>query len=170
MFLDLNTASIEDVVGRLRVFEERGKPKEITDDMGRFLLCEEEWEAHRQIRREQEISGGGGSSSSRGKDRGRRRGRGGSGPSSHDGQSSRNAGGAYAGTGRPPPGTLCNSCGKKGHWARDCKGKKKKVATHVAQAEEEEDRALMFISVESEVAASYSPPPPPPLCAVDPPP
>jgi hypothetical protein len=39
----------------------------------------------------------------------------------------------------------------------------------VAQAEEEEDRALMFISVESEVAAPYSPAPPPLLCAIKPP-
>jgi hypothetical protein len=175
MFLDLNTASIEDVVGRLRVFEERGKPKEITDGMGRLLLCEEEWEARRQIRREQEISGGGGSSSSRGKDqgRGRGRGRGGAGPSSRDGQSSRSVGGAYAGAGRPPPGTLCNSCGKKGHWARDCKGKKKKATAHVVQAEEEEDRALMFVSVETEEVASRATLPYPSallplLCAVEP--
>jgi hypothetical protein len=176
MFLDLNTASIEDVVGRLRVFEERGKPKEVTDGMGLLLLCEEDWEARRQARHEQESSGGGGSLSSRGKDRGRGRGRGGAGSSSRDGQFGKNAGAGNAGGGRPPPGTLCNSCGKKGHWARDCKGKRKKAAAHVAQAEEEEDRALMLISVESVVTAPHAPllhssaPPPPPLCAVEPPP
>ena len=126
MFLDLNTASIEDVVGRLRVFEERGKPKEVTDGMGRLLLCEEDWEARRQARREQESSGGGGSLSSRGKDRGRGRGRGGAGSSSRDGQFGKNAGAGNAGGSKPPRGTLCNSCGKKGHWARDCKGKRKK--------------------------------------------
>jgi hypothetical protein len=169
MFLDLIMASIEDVVGWLRVFEERGKPKEITDGMGSLLLCEEDWEARRQIRREQESSGGDGSSSSHGKDQGRRRGRGGTGSSSRDGQFGRNAGG-----GRSPPRTLCNSCGKKGHWARDYKGKKKKAAAHVAQAEEEEDRALMFISVESEVTAPHAPllhssAPSPSLCAVNPP-
>jgi hypothetical protein len=52
MFLDLNTDLIEDVVGRLRVFEECGKTKEITNGMGQLLLYEEEWEAHHQIHRE----------------------------------------------------------------------------------------------------------------------
>ena len=46
----------------------------------------------------------------------------------------------------------------------------------MAQAEEEEDRALMLIFVESVVTAPHAPllhssaPPPPPLCAVEPPP
>jgi hypothetical protein len=54
MFLDLNKVSIEEVIGRLRVFEERGRPKEITDSMGRLMLYEEDWEARRKARREQD--------------------------------------------------------------------------------------------------------------------
>jgi hypothetical protein len=42
MFVDLNQATIEDVIGRLRVFEERAKPAQITDAMGRLMLCEED--------------------------------------------------------------------------------------------------------------------------------
>jgi hypothetical protein len=42
MFLDLNKTSIEEVVGRLRVFEEHSKPKEVTNAMGRLMLCEED--------------------------------------------------------------------------------------------------------------------------------
>ena len=42
MFLDLNKVTIEEVVGRLRVFEERAKPKEVTNAMGRLMLCEED--------------------------------------------------------------------------------------------------------------------------------
>ncbi|XP_066395796.1 uncharacterized protein [Miscanthus floridulus] len=42
MFLDLNEVTIEEVIGRLCVFEERAKPKEITDAMGRLMLCEED--------------------------------------------------------------------------------------------------------------------------------
>jgi len=38
MFLDLNKVTIEEVIGRLRVFEERANPKEITDAMGRLML------------------------------------------------------------------------------------------------------------------------------------
>jgi hypothetical protein len=52
MFVDLNKATIEDVIGRLRVFEERAKPAQITDAMGRLMLCEEDWEARRKERRE----------------------------------------------------------------------------------------------------------------------
>ena len=64
MFLDLNEVTIEEVIGRLRVFEERAKPKEITDAMGPLMLCEEDWEARRKARREQESSGGSTGSSS----------------------------------------------------------------------------------------------------------
>jgi len=52
MFLDLNKVTIEEVVGRLRVFEECTKPKQVTDTMGRLMLCEEDWEAYRKARRE----------------------------------------------------------------------------------------------------------------------
>ena len=175
MFLDLNTVSIEDVIGRLRVFEERGKPKEITDGMGRLLLCEEDWEARRKTRREQESSGGGSGSNSRGKPRGRGRGRGGSGSGQRDGRDGQGAGTGNAGGGKPPRGDRCDSCRKTGHWAKDCRGKKKKATAHVAQVEEEEDRALMYVSVESEVNQSpdfvpHSTPPLPPPRAVNPPP
>ena len=42
MFLDLNNAMVEEVIGRLRVFKERTKPKQITDAMGRLMLYEED--------------------------------------------------------------------------------------------------------------------------------
>ena len=165
MFLDLSNTSIEDVIGRLRVFEERGKPKEITDGMGRLLLCEEDWEARRKSRREQESSGGSGGSNSRGKNHGRGRGRGGQG-ATRDDHDSHGTGAGNPGGGKPPPSTPCKKCGNKGHWARDCRSKKKKAAAHVAHAEEEEERALMYIAAETEVIASpasspLSPPPPP---------
>ena len=86
MFLNLNTVTIVEVIGRLRVFEERAKPKQITDAMGRLMLCEEDWEARRKARRDEENSGGNAGSSSRGKRRGRGCGRGGGGSSSCDGR------------------------------------------------------------------------------------
>ncbi|XP_066323493.1 uncharacterized protein [Miscanthus floridulus] len=48
MFLDLNKVTIEEVVGWLHMFEERTKPKQVTDAMGRLMLCEEDREAHRK--------------------------------------------------------------------------------------------------------------------------
>jgi len=131
MFLDLNNVSLEEVIGRLRVFEERAKPKEVTDAMGRLMLCEEDWEARRKARREQDSSGGSTGSGSRGKRRGRGRGRGGEESSSRDGRNGQNAGTGNAGGGRPPRGNRCDNCGKIGHWAKDCRGKKKGAA-HVA--------------------------------------
>jgi hypothetical protein len=108
MFLDLNKVSIEEVVGRLLVFEERSKPKEVTDAMGRLMLCEEDSEACHKSYREQENSGSGSGSSGRGKRHGRGRGRGGGG---REGQ---NTATRHAG-GKPPPSDRCNSCGKTGH-------------------------------------------------------
>jgi hypothetical protein len=152
MFLDLNKVSIEEVIGRLHVFEERGRPKDITDSMGRLMLCEEDWEARRKARQEQESSDGGSSSGSRGKGRGRGRGRGGDGSTLRDGHFGQISG---HGGGRPPRGTRCDSCGKVGHWAKDCRGKKK-AAAHVAQAEENDrGHALMYIAADQEV---FTPP------------
>jgi hypothetical protein len=146
MFLDLNKVSIEEVVGRLRVFEERSKPKEVTDAMGRLMLCEEDWESRRKSYREQENSWRRSGSGGRDKRRGCGRGRGSSGS---DGQNmaTRHAGGKL------PPGDRCNSCGKTGHWAKDCRGKKKGVA-HVTHAKEDE-HALMYIAAETEVTAPH---------------
>jgi len=147
MFLDLNKVSIEEVIGRLRVFEERSKPAQIMDAMGRLMLCEEDWEARRKERREQESPGGGSSSNTRGKrhDRGR-----GKGSSSRNGRDGKNTAAGNGAGGRPPAGTLCLNCGKGGHWAKDCRGKKN--AAHVAEAQEEE-RALMYVAAETEVTA-----------------
>jgi uncharacterized membrane protein YgcG len=91
MFMDLNKASIVDVVGQLRIFEERDKAPQVTDAMGRLMLCEEDWEACRKARHEQEGSGSGGGSSNRAKRGGRGHGRGGSSSSSRDSQGGESA-------------------------------------------------------------------------------
>jgi hypothetical protein len=148
MFLDLNKVKIEEVIGRLRVFEERANPAQIMDAMGRLMLCEEDWETRRKEHREQENSGGGSSSSNRGKrqDHARRRG-----STSRNGRDGKNMAAGNDGGGKPPPGTLCHNCGKGGHWAKECHGKKKNV-THVGEAQEEE-WALMYVVAETEVIA-----------------
>jgi hypothetical protein len=151
MFMDLNKTTIKDVIGRLRVFEERDKPPHIIDAMGHLMLCEGDWESHRKARGEQEGSGGSTGSSSRGKHRGRGRGCGGDGSSSWDGCDGQSVATGNASGGRPPRGTRYNNCGKKGHWAKDCRGKKKGAA-HVAQAEEDE-HALMYVIAETAVTA-----------------
>jgi len=115
MFLNLNTVTVEEVIGRLRVFEEHAKPNQITDAMGRLMLCEEDWEARRKAHHDEENSGGSTGSSSRGKRRGHGLDRGGSGSSSRDGRDGQNASAGNTGGGRPPPGDRCKNCGKAGH-------------------------------------------------------
>jgi len=147
MFSDLNKISLEDVIGRLRVFEERAKPQQVTDAMGRLMLCEEDWEARRKARREQD-SGSSAVSSSRGNRRGRGRGRGGCNSAPREGRDDQSAGSGNSGGRKPPPGDRCKNCGKTGHWAKDCRGKKKPAA-HVAQAQaDDEEPALMMATVE----------------------
>ncbi|CAO2208242.1 unnamed protein product [Urochloa humidicola] len=121
MLLDLNATSVEEVTGRLRIFEQRhAKPKPPTNAMGRLLLCEHDWLARQKARRDQDAGGG--------KRQGRGRGRDGS---SRDGRD-----GSGSSSGRPPPNDPCHNCGKTAHWSRHCRNKKKEEA-HVAQTEEE---------------------------------
>ena len=143
MFSDLNAISIEDVIGRLRVFEDRAKPTTVTDAMGRLLLTEEDWEARRMARRDQDSAGRGAASSSgdkkrggRGQGRGRGKGEGGS-STSRDGKQ------AKPNSGRATRADQCKRCGKYGHWAKDCRSKPKAEA-HVAQPEEDTEPTLLM--------------------------
>ena len=72
---------------------------------------------------------------------------------------------------RPPPDDPCPRCGKKGHWARDCKGKKKEESAqqaHVAQ-EEEREATLMYAVVSAQEEGSDPVPEPPPRSLTAPP-
>jgi hypothetical protein len=116
MFADFKKMSLEELVGRLRVAEERCGGGELGGErIGQLLLTEEQWEARRRQRRNR----GGGrdgdddacstTSSGGGRDRGRYRGR-------------------------------CFECGERGHKARDCRGKKKETAL---LADVDDKQALM---------------------------
>ncbi|XP_066392692.1 uncharacterized protein [Miscanthus floridulus] len=73
MLLDLNNIPVEEVVGRLRVFEQRTQPEatQVTDSLSRLMLCEEDLEARRKARNEQEHGGSSSGSGGRGKRHGR---------------------------------------------------------------------------------------------------
>jgi len=156
--LDVDTMSIEEVVGRLRQVEERRKKKASPatsladptyDKQGRLLLSEEEWLARLKIHGDD----GGSGSNTGGKKPGKtRRGRG-----------SGNAGGGGGATRDPnkPSSTPCFKCGNVGHWSRYCPNKPKKEQANLPQGEEDESSLLMaHASVVAAAGHSTSPTPP----------
>jgi hypothetical protein len=123
--LDLKDLSIDELSGRLAASEGRGEPEQ--DASGRLYLTEEEWRARDKNR--QPGVGSSGSSSKQRKDRpggGKDGTRGGSGPSKED---------------------RCRYCNKKGHWARDCRKKKRDEEANLVQHVDEEEPALLMVEV-----------------------
>jgi hypothetical protein len=132
--VDLNTTSIEEIVGRFKAAEERDEQDAEEEGGTKLYLTEEEWRA-RAGRRESGGSSGGsnGGKKPRGK------------PSYRD----RDGGRAGNGKGGPRRKGNCRYCGKAGHWARECRKKERDEAggeAHVAEAEDG-DPALLMVQV-----------------------
>jgi hypothetical protein len=105
--IDISTLSVEEVTVRLKIVEEDNAAGNC--DEGKFYLMEEQWlEKYKQKEQEGSWHNGGFSCLSKG--------RGGKSKSS----TTSDSGGDRSG----PPGTRskdnCRSCGKIGHWAREC--------------------------------------------------
>ncbi|XP_062182044.1 uncharacterized protein LOC133886315 [Phragmites australis] len=125
ILLDISQLSIEEVMGRLKAVDDV-KPSLPQDAGGKLLLTEEQW-IERYKKRKQESGWGSSTSGGHGKHRGKGRGRGAGGNTeSRTGSSS----------GRANPDDICKNYGKKGHWAKDCRGKKREEQAHVAQDDE----------------------------------
>jgi hypothetical protein len=117
MFADFKKMSLEELVGKLRVAEERCGGVELGDERtGQLLLTEEQWEARRRQRRNKERMRGGAAQN----------GRSGSCNDDDDGGSSTSSRASGRG-GRRYRGR-CYDCGERGHMAKDCPGKTKETA------------------------------------------
>jgi len=145
---DVDDMSVEELVGRLKSAEVRDRsrnPPPATNSNGQLLLSEEEWLARYKHRLAGESSRSGGSG---GKQSGAPRGG--------------NNGGARTGgsSGEPVSGAAkkdkCKYCGKKGHWARECR-KKKRDEAHLAQTAEEEDEPSLLMAVENTATDDVTP-------------
>jgi len=153
--LDISQLSIEEVTGRLKAADDVD-PAPVHTASGKLLLTEEQWVE--RYKKKATESGRGSSSGGRGKGRGRGRGR------SNDGNGDGKSGSSSS---RPPPDDPCPRCGKKGHWARDCRLKKKEEPAqeaHVAQKEE----ATLMLALASPGLVESEFPTPPPLCSEPP--
>jgi hypothetical protein len=140
--LDVKTLSLANVTGRLKAAEDDLEaPPASVNHAGKLYLSEEAWEKWKL----REGSGSGGGSSSRGDGGGGRgakcgRGRG------FGGNDRESAGSSLLGPGKVGRDQCCK-CGKKGHWARDCKSKPKKDAAYTAQ----EEGSLMLVTAMPEI-------------------
>jgi hypothetical protein len=132
--LDVEILTLTNVMGRLKAAEdELEAPPTSVNHAGKLYLTEEAWEEKWRLR---EGSGAGGSSGRGGGGRGANRGRGNGG---NDRDSS--------GSNPPGPGKVGrDQCGKKGHWARDCRSKPKKEAAYTTQEE-----SLMLVTAMPEI-------------------
>jgi hypothetical protein len=157
MFLDLNTVTVEEVTGRIRAVEQRRRKKSTptVDSQGRLLLTREEWMAKWKI---SGASGDKGSSSGAGGSGG-----GGGGnwrPGASRGRRHGNSGGARQAA-RPVDASgpakkmdKCRYCGKKGHWAKECRSRLRDEA-HLAQAEYDEEPMLNVATAEVNATSSF---------------
>ncbi|XP_073351897.1 uncharacterized protein [Aegilops tauschii subsp. strangulata] len=138
--LDISTLSLDEVIGRLRVVQDRLDDAHggSSSQGGRLLLTQEEWQASELQPR---VSGGN-TNRRKGGGRGRGRGRGGRRGAAR---------GAASGADYPDKSggdkENCRYCGFKGHWARDCRKKKREEDTLLAQADEEADPELLLTEV-----------------------
>jgi hypothetical protein len=142
--LDISQLSIEEVTGWLKAADDV-EPTPSQAAGGKLLLTEEQW-LERYKQKGTESGRGGSSAGGWGKRRGKPCGRGGG--NSKDAHCS-------ASTVHASPDDECKRCGKKGHWAQNCRGKLKvEEQAHVAH---DDEPTLMYIFGTEDSSSSSTP-------------
>jgi hypothetical protein len=142
--LDLANVSLDEMIGRLKPVEEKMNRGD-KESLAKLNLTKDQLVARLSSRLK--VAGTGssesskeGSSSSGGK-RGRGHRNGGRGGG--DGGGRFDGGGGHGSSGGDMAGDECRYCRKKGHWARECKKKKRDEQAHAAQVDDGEESALL---------------------------
>lgn len=146
-FGDLETMSVEEVIGRLKAHEERLKGREDQDDR-KLLLTHQEWSERRKKGGESMTKlgrGGSGSSRGRGRGRGRHGGRGGRGRGDYSHQKGSSSGGS---NNQDKSKAQCYNCQDFGHYAAECKNPRKERNHESNLILEDDEPALLLTSLE----------------------
>jgi hypothetical protein len=136
MFCDMKELTIEELVGRRRVAEDRFKPsvEQVTDKAGRLLLTEEDWVARNKSCPAPDPSSGSGSKGGGCNVRKERSG-------ARGGGEARDSGVKHTLMGTPRRKGKCRKCGIYGHFAKECKSKvqneERQEAAHHANTDAE---------------------------------
>ncbi|XP_071685113.1 uncharacterized protein [Lolium perenne] len=142
--LDIKMMSIEELSGRLLVVEEN-EAVDGEDDSGKLLLTEEEWHARFARGAHGGNSSGSGGDHHQGKNRGK------------DRDDKRSTGEGSKASGGSKKDDTCRYYDKKGHWARECR-KKKREEAHLAKIDDDANPSMLLAEVELDTASPTAAP------------
>lgn len=153
--LDVEDLSVEEITGRLLASEDDPEPLPPAQAGGKLYLTEKQW-LERYKQKETEIGRTNSGSGSRGKRRGSKgKGRGGGNAEAREG----------FGSAPGRNGDACHYCGKPGHWAKECRSRKRDQQAQQGQqahvAQDDEPTLLLVHSAAVSVTPSPLPPPVP---------